>query len=169
MTVPILGLAAIQRRRFFPPKSLPSSQISVAVWIAWGGLVSDSLLAADPSGSKAVRIAGITCTGTTPGIAARVAFSFLPGPPGSSSASAGNKGRAVAVNHEGHTASFKLTTRREVPAAGREGRAAQLKHPLPGRSAATSRKGQADAAANLDGRAAHCALPHHWGRRCRRP
>ena len=25
------------------------------------------------------------------------------------------------------------------------------------------------AAAGLEGRAAHCALPHHWGRRCRRP
>ena len=124
----------------------------MAVWIALGGSVSDSLLAADPSGSKAVRIAGITCTGTTPGIAARVAFSFLPGPPGSSSASAGNKGRAAAVNHEGRTASLKLTTRREVPAAGREGRAAQFKHPLPGRSAATGHEGRVSA---------H-APPHRW-------
>ena len=115
-----------------------------------------SLLAADPSGSKAVRIAGITCTGTTPGIAARVGFSFLPGPPGSSSAFAGNAGKrwyvwprpyrcgrstcgsflsGEALLPATKAAQLPSTTkvarphsnfptRREVPAAGREGRAA---------------------------------------------
>ena len=33
-------------------------------------------------------------------------------------------------------------TRREVPTAGREGRAVQLKHPLPGRAAATGHEGR---------------------------